>query len=125
MAGHARIEHVNLTTFHAAQLEDLLGKLCGWHRRWNGPSQSGGRSIHFGSDTHYIALYTPKDAVPATFAKGAPLNHIGIEVDDIDAAEAIVADAGLIPFNHDDYEPGRRFYFLDWDGTEWEVIGYA
>lgn len=125
MAGLARIEHVNLTTFHAGRMEDLLGKLCGWHRRWDGPSLNGGRSIHFGSDHDYIALYTPKDAAPASFDKGAPLNHIGIEVDDIDAAEAVVVAAGLTPFNHGDYEPGRRFYFFDWDGTEWGVIGYA
>ena len=125
MAGPARIEHVNLTTFHASRMEDLLAGLCGWHRRWDGPSLSGGRSIHFGSDRDYIALYTSKKGVPATFEKGAPLNHIGIEVDDIDTAETVVSEAGLIPFNHGDYEPGRRFYFLDWDGTEWEVVSYA
>ena len=30
----------------------------------------------------------------------------------------------LEPFNHDDYEPGRRFYFFDWDGIEFEVVSY-
>ena len=125
MAGPARIEHVNITTFHAARMEALLGDLCGWRRRWEGPSQSGGHSIHFGAEAQYLALYTPKEPEARTFAKGVPLNHIGIEVDDIDAAEAVVVAAGLVPFNHDDYEPGKRFYFLDWDGTEWEVVSYA
>ncbi|MEC9109847.1 MAG: VOC family protein, partial [Pseudomonadota bacterium] len=45
-------------------------------------------------------------------------------VDDLDAAEKIVATHGLEPFGHDDYEPGRRFYFFDWDGIEFEVVSY-
>ncbi len=32
---------------------------------------------------------------------------------------------GLQPLGHDDYEPGRRFYFFDWDGIEFEVVSYA
>ena len=31
---------------------------------------------------------------------------------------------GLETFNHGDYEPGRRFYFFDWDGIEFEVVSY-
>ena len=44
---------------------------------------------------------------------------------DLNAAEAVVVAAGLEPFNHADYEPGRRFYFFDWDGIEFEVVSYA
>jgi hypothetical protein len=29
-----------------------------------------------------------------------------------------------VPFSHDDYDPGRRFYFLDPDGIEYEVVSY-
>ena len=58
------------------------------------------------------------------FAKGRPLNHIGVEVDDLDAIEAKVVAAGLKPFGHADYDPGRRFYFLDPDGIEYEVVSY-
>ncbi|WP_144098139.1 VOC family protein [Croceicoccus sediminis] len=121
----ARIEHVNITTSDGPRLSGLLEKLCGWHKRWEGPSLNGGHSIHFGSDRTYVALYTPKGGIAGDFAKGEPLNHIGLEVDDIDAAEKVVVEAGLTPFNHGDYEPGRRFYFFDWDGIEWEVISYA
>ena len=72
----------------------------------------------------YLALYT-NEGRGGPFAKGVPLNHVGIEVDDLDAAGAAVVAAGLEPFGHDDYEPGRRFYFFDWDGIEFEVISYA
>ena len=32
--------------------------------------------------------------------------------------------AGLRSFSYADYEPGRRFYFLDPDGIEYEVVSY-
>jgi len=67
---------------------------------------------------HGVA-YTADD-----FAKGQPLNHIGVEVDDLAAIEAKVVAAGLRPFGHDSYDPGRRFYFLDPDGIEYEVVSY-
>ena len=93
----------------------LMEALFGWHVRWQGAARNGGHTIHVGSDDHYIALYTGRGAAYSAddFAKGRPLNHIGVEVDDLDAVEAKVAAAGLKPFGHDDYDPGRRFYFLD------------
>ena len=53
------------------------------------------------------------------------LGRLNLCVDDLDAIEAKVVDAGLRPFNHGDYEPGRRFYFFDPDGIEYEVVSYA
>ncbi len=50
---------------------------------------------------------------------------MGIVVDDLDAVEQRVIAAGLTPTNHDDYEPGRRFYFDDPDGIEFEIVSYA
>ena len=123
-----QIEHANLTVTDPERSAALFERLLGWRERWRGPSQLGGRTIHMGSDTTYLALYT-KDDVPrdkgADYSKGAPLNHVGFLVDDLDAAEQVVRDAGLEPWGHDDYEPGRRFYFFDWDGIEFEVVSYA
>ena len=45
--------------------------------------------------------------------------------DDLDAADERVRAAGFEPHSHADYEPGRRFYFHDADGIEWEVVSYA
>jgi len=125
MTSIARLEHVNITASDGPRMAAFLEKLCGWKIRWEGPAINDGHSIHLGGPAQYIALYTPKEGPQGEFPKGQPLNHIGVEVDDIDAAEAIVAAAGLIPFNHGDYEPGRRFYFFDWDGIEWEMVSYA
>ena len=118
------LEHANITVSDPDRSSALLQKLCGWRERWRGPSQLGGRTIHVGNDRDYIAVYT-NDNVRTDFAKGQPLNHVGLVVDDLDAAEQIVIDAGLQPMNHGDYEPGRRFYFFDWDGIEFELVSYA
>ena len=117
------LEHANLTVSDPARSSALLQQLCGWHERWRGPSQLGGWTIHVGTERDYLALYT-NEGRGGPYAKGAPLNHIGLVVDDLDAAEAIVIAAGLVPFSHGDYDPGRRFYFFDWDGIEFEVVSY-
>jgi catechol 2,3-dioxygenase-like lactoylglutathione lyase family enzyme len=121
-----RIEHVNVTVSDPERAARLMETLFGWHERWRGAARDGGRTIHVGSDDHYVALYTGKNATYTSrdFAKGRPLNHIGVQVDDLDAVEARVVAAGLVPFNHADYDPGRRFYFLDPDGIEYEVVSY-
>lgn len=121
-----RIEHVNVTVSDPERAARLMETIFGWQVRWQGPSQHGGRTVHVGSPDHYVALYTPRDEAPSEddFVKGRPLNHIGVEVDDLDGVEARVAAAGLVPFSHGDYEPGRRFYFLDPDGIEYEVVSY-
>ncbi|MEQ8741844.1 VOC family protein [Parasphingorhabdus sp.] len=123
---NGKLEHVNITVSDPQRSADLLRDLFGWHIRWEGPSMLGGHTIHIGTDDSYIALYTNPDVQTADpkFNKGEPLNHIGVTVDDLDAVEARVVAAGLEPFNHGDYEPGRRFYFFDWNRIEWEVVSY-
>ena len=99
-----RIEHVNITVSDPKRTSDLMERLFDWHVRWAGPAQNGGHTIHVGSDDHYVALYAGGDTakVAEAFSKGRPLNHIGVEVDDLAAAEARVIAAGLRPFSHAD-----------------------
>jgi catechol 2,3-dioxygenase-like lactoylglutathione lyase family enzyme len=124
-----RIEHVNLTVSNPERSAALLAAIFGWQERWRGPSLGNGTTIHLGdgTDGDYVALYTGPDSQHANahWTKGVPLNHVGVEVDDLDATEARVVAAGLTSFSHGDYEPGRRFYFFDPDGIEWEVVSYA
>ena len=127
----ASLEHVNITVSNPQRSAALMRDLFGWHIRWEGPSTLGGHTIHVGSDDQYLALYTNEDVEAAnegagpTFQKGQPMNHIAMTVDDLDAIEAKVVAAGLEPFGHDDYAPGRRFYFFDWNGIEFEVVSYV
>lgn len=123
----ARIEHVNITVPDSEHAAGVFEQIFGWHVRWRGKAMSGGHTVHVGSGDHYLALYSPPAGkeCPSRFDKGVPLNHIGIEVDDIVAIETLVRQAGYQPFGHDDYEPGRRFYFFDESNIEFEVVSYA
>ena len=117
------IEHANLTVSDIERSSALFQELLGWRERWRGAAINGGETIHVGDKRAYLALYT--DRRPhERYEKGAPLNHVGLTVDDLGAAEAVVLGAGLETFGHADYEPGRRFYFFDWDGIEFEVVSY-
>ncbi|MEM7002373.1 MAG: VOC family protein [Pseudomonadota bacterium] len=127
MNSTARLEHVNITV---SDPDRTAADLCGifdWHIRWAGPSQMGGNTVHVGTDDDYLAVYTFDGEPPGRGRTGSHkggLNHVGVLVDDLDAVEARVKGAGFEPFNHMTYEPGRRFYFLDRDGIEFEVISY-
>jgi len=121
------IEHVNLTVSDPKRSAQVMEELFGWHVRWEGPARDGGWTVHVGSDAAYLALYTnDRDGPsPDTYVKGRPLNHVGVQVDDLDAVEAKVVALGFDPFNHGDYEPGRRFDFYDADGIEFEIVSYG
>ena len=118
-----RLEHANISVTDPERSAKLLADLLGWSERWRGPSMLGGSTIHVGADHDYVALYTA-DNVIGEYRKGQPLNHLAFTVDDLDGAEEVVKRHGLEPFGHGDYEPGRRFYFFDWDGIEFEVASY-
>jgi catechol 2,3-dioxygenase-like lactoylglutathione lyase family enzyme len=118
------LEHVNVTVSDPHRTADLLTRLFGWHRRWEGPARAGGFTVHVGTGDSYVAVYSyPPGAAPAL--DSGRLNHIGVVVDDLEAAERKVIEAGYRPFNHGAYEPGRRFYFLDADEIEFEVVSYG
>jgi catechol 2,3-dioxygenase-like lactoylglutathione lyase family enzyme len=124
----ARIEHVNITVADPMATAETLKKLFGWKIRWQGPAIDNGFTVHVGSDTHYLALYSPAASLTGQaerYVKRGSLNHVGLVVSDIDAAETAVRAAGYEPHSHADYEPGRRFYFDGDDGVEYELVSYA
>ncbi|OCW59132.1 VOC family protein [Hoeflea olei] len=122
------LEHVNFTVPDAARSAAWLCAVFGWKIRWQGAARNGGQSIHVGSDDQYLVVFTPKEGslsnTQGRDVTGA-MNHIGVVVDDLDAVEARVKAQGYETFNHADYEPGRRFYFEDENGIEFEVVSYA
>lgn len=128
MTRPARLEHVNITVSDVAATARWLGAVFGWRVRWEGPSLNDGFTAHVGEDETYVALYAPPQTADRTdvpFATLGGLNHVGVVVDEaLDAVEARVKAAGFAPHSHADYEPGRRFYFDDADGIEWEVVSY-
>jgi len=126
--GKATLEHVNVTVTDPKRTADLMGELFGWRIRWQGSAANDGFTIHVGTDDSYIAVYSmgvPDECDITGYAQKGGLNHIGIVVDDLDATEERVRNAGYTPHSHANYEPGRRFYFHDHDAIEFEVISYA
>jgi len=123
---YSRLEHINLTVRDTDATAIILGEIFDWKIRWAGAAKDEGRTIHLGSDDTYLALYShdEKEWLDSSHKTITHLNHIGIQVDDLDIIEQRVKAKGLITFNHGDYEPGRRFYFNLEDGIEVEVVSY-
>lgn len=123
----AILEHTNFTVADPDATAAWMCDLFGWHIRWSGAAMQTGRTVHVGTDGHYLALYspgTPRQSGEDNYATIGGLNHIAVVVDDIDDMETRVTKAGFQAMNHADYEPGRRFYFHDKDGIEFEVVQY-
>lgn len=138
----ASLEHANITVTNPDAIADALCQLFNWHIRWRGPAKDDGYTVHVGSDTAYLALYKPKQfssnhynqnglasnsSAENTFdhTTVAHVNHLGIVVDNLDEVEKKVFALGFNTYNHGDYEPGRRFYFMLGEGLEAEVVSYT
>ena len=126
----AQLEHINVTVADPKKMAGTLHTLFGWEIRWEGEAMNGaGYTVHVGTDTTYLALYSgttdhPTQLEGASYNRLSGLNHIGVVVEDLDATEAKVKALGYKPGNHADYEPGRRFYFTDENDIEIEVVCY-
>lgn len=122
-----RLEHVNITVSDPDATAKWLTEVFGWHIRWDGGAIHDGRSIHVGNDRDYLAVYsgtTPEQPDGTSYERLGGLNHVGVVVDDLDATLDRVRAQGFATHSHADYEPGRRFYFHDRDGIEFEVVSY-
>jgi len=123
----AMLEHANFTVSDPVATAEWMEKIFGWHIRWQGAAMAGGHTVHVGTDAHYLALYTPGNPKPGDknrYKQIAGLNHIAVVVEDIEATESAITDHGFKTGNHADYESGRRLYFHDTDGIEYEVVTY-
>jgi len=122
-----KIEHINVTVRNPDKTADILCRLFDWKIRWDGESILGGHTVHVGTDDQYLALYSMPDSRTLdtpSYEHIAGLNHVGVEVEDMELIENRILDAGFETFDHGDYEPGRRFYFRDSDNIEYEILSY-
>ena len=121
------LEHANFSVSDPQKTADTLCTLFDWRIRWSGASIHGGHTIHVGGDDSYVAVYAQagmRQGAPNDYKTVGGMNHLGVVVEDLDDVEARVLGAGFQTTNHGDYEPGRRFYFHDHDGIEFEVVSY-
>lgn len=122
------LEHVNLVVTEPRRSADLLERVFGWHTRWSGSGLDGeGQAIHVGTDDTYVSLVDRPVLVADKheYPIDKPgLAHVGVLVDDLELVLQRVHGEAIETFNHNEVEPGRRFYFFDYDDICWEVASY-
>jgi len=130
----AHLEHANITISNPDALAALLCNIFGWKIRWSGEAMDNGYTVHVGSKNSYIAIYTNDQTRESTgndFRTIRNLNHLGVVVSNLSAAESKVIAAGFKPHSHREYQnsgatsrPSSNFYFHTLDDLEIEVISY-
>ena len=119
----AHLRHLAIRCHDMEKSRDFYTTVIGWDFLDYRPSRQG---LDLTDGVNNITLLqNPPDLVRPTFEEGEEYIHFGVVVDDLSAVEAKVKAAGFTPFNHGDYEPGKRFYFNDQDDVEWEVVSYT
>ncbi len=124
-----RLDHANLVV---RDLEGTVGFLQtafpDFRVRGEGRSPSGGRWLHLGNDVCYVALDQARHeaAEPWVPYAGKPgLNHLGFEVEDVEALRTRLRAAGYADSTVPNAHPHRkRVYFRDREGNDWEFVQY-
>ena len=120
-----RLEHVNFTVSDLDRSVRFYTELFDTSIRWEGTLDDGRRAAHVGDLDHYLALFEARKPGRASKDYGqVGMNHFGFVVDDLDAMKERLLMLGVTPQSEQDYDPGRRLYFLDPDGVEIELVEY-
>ena len=123
-----RMEHANLHVRHFDDAVRFLKTAFPDFQVRSESSSDGLRWMHIGTDDTYIALNETSEAQDANWApyNGKPgVNHIGYEVDDVDALRERLAAEGFRDSTYPNNHPHRkRVYFHDADGNDWEFVQY-
>ena len=123
-----RLDHANLQVRDIDETVRFLSTAFPEFRiRGAGLTLQGWRWVHVGSDETYVNLtHAPEEARARAPYSGTPgLNHLGFEVDDVEALRARLAGAGYRDSTVPNAHPHRRrVYFLDRSGQDWEFVEY-
>jgi catechol 2,3-dioxygenase-like lactoylglutathione lyase family enzyme len=125
-----RLEHANVAVRDLdGMIRFLTTAFPDFRIRGEGAMLSGAHWVHVGNDDTYVALnQASRDAAePWEPYGGAPgLNHLGYEVDDVEALRQRLRDAGYLESTVPNAHPHRRrVYFHDAEGNDWEFVEYA
>lgn len=122
-----KLEHANLSvTDVAAMTRFITTAVPEFSVRGEGLDQLGRVWRHVGNDDFYIALQAvPQRTGRPPYADSTGMNHLGWEVDDLDALQSRMAAAGFERNMEADPHPARRrMYYFDPDGNDWEFVQY-
>ncbi len=123
-----RLEHANMDVRNIDDtVRFLTAALPEFRIRREGLNE-GRRWMHIGTDDTYIALNESSDEPAEKWVpyEGKPgINHLGYEVDDVEALRDRLAAAGFKDSTYPNNHPHRkRVYFYDADGNDWEFVQY-
>ena len=124
-----RLEHANLTVRDIdGMIRFLQTAFPEFQVRGEGRNQNGTRWVHIGAKETYIAL-NQANAEPEKRWRpyqGLPgVNHLGYEVDDVEALRDRLQAAGYKDSTPPNAHPHRkRLYFYDPEGNDWEFVQY-
>ena len=124
-----RLEHANLAVRDMEGMVRFVKTAFPDFRiRAEGMSLQGARWLHIGNGRSYLALTEAREESESPWVPygGKPgLNHLGYEVDDVEALRARLAAAGYQDSTFPNAHPHRkRVYFHDAEGNDWEFVEY-
>ncbi len=123
-----RLEHANMVVRDIDDTVRFLTAALPEFRIRHEGLDTGQRWMHIGTDDTYIALNEASDEPDERWVPydGKPgINHLGYEVDDVDALRDRLAAAGFTESTYPNNHPHRkRVYFYDSDGNDWEFVQY-
>lgn len=123
-----RMEHANLSVRQVDETVRFLKAAFPEFEIRREGLNNGRRWVHIGTADTYLALNEaraePKESwVPYSGKPG--VNHLGFEVDDVDALQQRLTAAGFRDSTYPNSHPHRqRVYFYDADGNDWEFVEY-
>lgn len=123
-----RLEHANISVRDLdAAVAFVTTALPDFRIRKEGRND-GRRWLHLGTDDTYIAFNEAREEPAENWEPygGKPgVNHLGYEVDDVDAVRERLTAAGYKDSTYPNAHPHRkRVYFYDKEGNDWEFVQY-
>jgi len=122
-----RLEHANLSVLDADAMTHFISTAFPeFAERGRGHDNRGRPWRHIGDSEFYIALQTvPPSTVRVPYGDTPGMNHLGWEIDNVDALEVRMNAAGFEANLRVNGHPARRrIYFYDPDGNDWEFVQY-
>ena len=125
-----RLEHANLLVRDIDErIRFLQTASPDFGIRREGTTLQRSRWVHIGTDETYLALSEASEEPAERWVpyRGRPgLNHLGYEVDDVEALRARMIAAhyrdSTVP---NDHPYRKRVYFTDPEGNDWEFVQYS
>ena len=122
-----KLEHANISATDVEAMTNFITTAIPDFRIRHEGFDTGGRPWrHVGNDEFYIAVSTvPEHGKRKPYSNVSGFNHLGWEVDDVNALEHRMIEAGYsLNMKAHDHPARRRTYFYDPDGNDWEFVQY-